>query len=65
MNKKLCVVGGGRWGQNHIRTLYEMGNLGGIVESSKERLKELLIKYPVKGFSNIDRAMSDSLMDLL
>jgi len=59
MNKKLCVVGGGRWGQNHIRTLSEMGNLGGIAESNEARLKELLAQYPVKGFSNLDNAMND------
>lgn len=44
-NKKICVVGGGRWGQNHIRTLYEMGNLGAIVESNPKRLEELKLKY--------------------
>ena len=30
--KKICVVGAGRWGKNHIRTLYEMGCLSAIVE---------------------------------
>ena len=25
--EKICVIGGGRWGQNHIKTLFEMGNL--------------------------------------
>lgn len=59
MNKKICVIGGGRWGQNHIKTLFEMGNLGGIVENNYIRLNELLGKYPVQGFSNIDDAMKD------
>lgn len=59
MNKQICVIGGGRWGKNHIRTLYEMGNLGGIVESNEARLRELLTQYPVKGFLNIDEAMDD------
>jgi UDP-2-acetamido-3-amino-2,3-dideoxy-glucuronate N-acetyltransferase len=49
MDKKLCVIGGGRWGQNHIKTLYETGNLGGIVENNESRLKELMVLYPVKG----------------
>ena len=31
--KKICVVGAGRWGKNHIRTLDSLGCLGGIVES--------------------------------
>ena len=46
--KTICVIGGGRWGQNHIRTLFEMGNLGGIVEANPKRLKELLEQYPLK-----------------
>lgn len=60
MNKKLCVIGGGRWGLNHIRTLYEMGNLGGIVENNGTRLKDLLVSYPVKGFLNLTDAMKES-----
>ena len=38
MSKKICVIGGGRWGLNHIRTLFQTGNLGGIVEAYTERL---------------------------
>jgi UDP-2-acetamido-3-amino-2,3-dideoxy-glucuronate N-acetyltransferase len=51
--KKICVIGGGRWGQNHIKTLYKSGNLAGIVESNETRLQELLQIYPVKGFIDI------------
>ena len=46
-----------RWGQNHIRTLFQMGNLGGIVESDPTRLEALLKEYPVEGFTNLDDAM--------
>jgi UDP-2-acetamido-3-amino-2,3-dideoxy-glucuronate N-acetyltransferase len=60
MDKKLCVIGGGRWGQNHIKTLYETGNLGGIVENNESRLKELMVLYPVKGFINLADAMKES-----
>lgn len=59
MSKKICVIGGGRWGQNHIRTLFQMGNLGGIVEANPNRLNELLAQYPVKGFRDIDEALSE------
>lgn len=58
MNKKICVIGGGRWGQNHIKTLFEMGNLAGIVEAEASRLNELLQKYPVKGFADLDEAIA-------
>ena len=33
MSNTICVIGGGYWGKNHIRTLNEQGLLGGIVES--------------------------------
>lgn len=58
MTKKICVIGGGRWGQNHIRTLYQMGNLGGIVEANQQRLEELLEQFPVKGFEDLNEAIS-------
>jgi len=48
---KICVIGAGRWGQNHIRTLSQLGNLGGIVESNFSTLKEFSIKYPVSNSS--------------
>lgn len=58
MNKKICVIGGGRWGQNHIKTLYEIGSLSCIVESNAQRLNELIAKYPVEGLNNIDEAIN-------
>ena len=57
MNKKICVIGGGRWGQNHIRTLHQIGNLAAIVESKQERLKKLLSTYSVSGFTSLDEAL--------
>ncbi len=55
--KKICVIGGGRWGQNHIKTLYQLGNLGGIVESNSDRLKTLLEQFPVEGFTSVEAAL--------
>ncbi len=59
MNRKICVIGGGYWGKNHIKTLHEMGNLGGIVETDKDRLDEHLSKYIVKGFSDLEDAINE------
>lgn len=55
--KKICVIGGGRWGQNHIKTLYQLGNLDGIVESNPERLKTLLEQFSVEGFTTVEAAL--------
>lgn len=57
MSKKICVIGGGRWGKNHIRTLHQMGCLAGIVEADAERLNELIKQYQVQGFKEIDAAI--------
>jgi len=60
MGKKLCVIGGGYWGKNHIKTLYEMGSLGGIVETEKDRLNEHLSKYAVQGFLDLEDAIKEN-----
>ena len=60
MNKSVCVVGAGYWGKNHIRTLHELGNLGGIVESNKETLNRCVEQYPyAKGFLSLDEALME------
>lgn len=57
--KRICVIGGGRWGKNHIRTLSQMGNLSAIVEANQQRLLEYLENYPsVKGYIDVDEAIS-------
>ena len=39
IKSKICVVGGGGWGKNHINTLDRLGFLGGIVDINNEILK--------------------------
>ena len=62
--KKICVVGAGYWGRNHIRTLYELGSLSGIVESNQSTLAKFQNKYPhAKGFGSLEEALYDNLFD--
>jgi len=42
---KLCVVGGGNWGSNHIRTLNDLGSLAGIVDMDTKVLSFFKKKY--------------------
>ena len=59
-SKNVCVVGAGYWGKNHIRTLHQLGYLGGIVESNQETLNRFSEQYPdVKGFLSIDEALQE------
>ena len=61
MNKKVCVVGAGQWGKNHIRTLNDLGFLGGVVEANAETRKELSEIYPdIKIFASVKEAIKDN-----
>lgn len=52
---KLIVIGAGKWGRNHIRTAYELGVLGGVVESNNESLAFIKKEYPdVAVFQSLD-----------
>ena len=60
IKKKVCVVGAGRWGKNHIKTLFNLGCLSGIVEPNDYNLNGVKEKYPdVKFYSNIKDAVKD------
>ncbi len=52
---KLCVIGAGPWGSNHISALKKLGSLGGVVDSDKSVLAGVKEKYPnCLTFSNLD-----------
>jgi UDP-2-acetamido-3-amino-2,3-dideoxy-glucuronate N-acetyltransferase len=58
MKKKVCVVGAGRWGKNHIRTLHNSGILGGIVESDQKVLDSFKVPYSnMECFTRLDDAI--------
>lgn len=58
MGSRICVVGAGRWGMNHVRALEELGHLAGIVESDPERLEDLRERCPdARLFADLDEAL--------
>ena len=60
MGKKICVVGAGRWGKNHIKTLDEIGCLAGIVEANAEVRTEFEEQYPgIKTFATVRDAINE------
>ena len=60
MNEQVCVVGAGRWGKNHIKTLHELGFLAGIVEADADTRMVCEKSYPgVKTFANLREAMKE------
>lgn len=62
--KKICVIGAGHWGRNHISTLSELRALGGIVETDLKTLNIFAKRYPdIKHYSTIDDALLDENID--
>ena len=60
MSKRICVVGAGKWGRNHIKTLAGLGCLAGIVELGEAARAEMSGLYPgVAIFENISAAASE------
>ena len=58
-NRKICVVGAGRWGMNHVRTLYKLGALGGIVETNSDILRLIQTEFKdIEYFGNLDDAFN-------
>ena len=58
---KVCVVGAGNWGMNHVKTLNEMKNLGGIVEKNIIVSDMLKVKYPdCKIYNELEHALKDN-----
>ena len=58
-NKKICVVGAGTWGMNHVKTLNVLGSLGGVVEVNKNRLDRIKYNFPSCSiYSSLDEAIS-------
>ena len=55
----VCVVGAGRWGENHICSLSELGALCGVVESNSEVLSSLKSTYPeIQYFPDSESALT-------
>ena len=58
---KLCVVGAGRWGLNHVKTLYSLDCIVGVVDSNKSTLNEITHIYPkCLTFSKLTHSLKDN-----
>jgi len=45
LRPNICVVGCGNWGINHIRTLYQLDALSGVIEKNKDTLDDIKNMY--------------------
>ena len=59
--EKICVVGAGNWGKNHIKTLLSMNVTVGCVDKNISALKEISRAYPgVICFSTIEKSLNEN-----
>ncbi len=58
-NKNICVIGAGKWGRNHIKTLDSLDSLGGVVDKSSDHLDFVKKSYPnCMIFNNLSEAIN-------
>ena len=54
---KLCIIGAGRWGKNHIRTANECGVLAGVIDGNSQTLKDIRSNYPdIQYFNDLNES---------
>lgn len=59
--KRICVVGAGRWGKNHVKTLHGLGALGAVVDRDTTTLDSLRALYPgTNTFSTVGEALDQN-----
>lgn len=57
LKNKVCVVGGGAWGRNHIKTLDKLGVLGAVVEKDESLLRNFKKEYSyIDSFKSIEES---------
>tara|TARA_Y100001958_G_C21221145_1_gene546479 strand:+ start:1095 stop:2057 length:963 start_codon:yes stop_codon:yes gene_type:complete len=55
VNLKICVVGAGNWGTNHIKTLLKLNYTVGCVDSNDENLNKARLQFPkISCFSTVN-----------
>jgi len=58
---RICVVGAGNWGKNHINTLNQLNCLAGVVDKDDNRLNIYKEKYPlIKTYNHVKDTLDDN-----
>tara|TARA_B100001248_G_C27388192_1_gene460823 strand:+ start:1399 stop:2355 length:957 start_codon:yes stop_codon:yes gene_type:complete len=60
-NKRVCVIGSGYWGKNHLNALDNLKVLAGVVDQDISALESAINSYPkVNGHSTIEKALLEN-----
>lgn len=56
--KRVCVIGTGRWGKNHVRTLDQLGALAAVADPDASALERFRGEYPhIETHASADEAL--------
>ena len=59
MNKKICVIGAGYWGSNHLKTLNKLNVLDGILDLETKNFTKIKNLYPgIKCLTSLETALN-------
>ena len=58
MNSRICVIGGGNWGNKHIKTLIELEALVGVVDINDQQIMKIKKIFPhINHYNSLDKAI--------
>ena len=58
---KICVVGVGKWGMNHINTLFSIDVSVGCVDIDIKKLQKVKSKFhQINCFSNVEESLKEN-----
>ena len=58
--RNIAVVGGGRWGRNHIRTFNQLGVLAAVVEINAGLRRDIKQTYPdIDVYESVNQILND------
>ena len=60
MSNRVCVIGAGKWGKNHVKTLQSLGALAAVVDSRESVRGDLAAQFPgIRVYSDHRDAVED------
>lgn len=62
-NKRIAVVGCGKWGKNLVRNFYELGALDSVYDIDSKKMDELRYKYGVQAWVKYKYLLEDRYTD--
>lgn len=58
---KICVIGAGKWGKNHVKTLFSLNITIGCIDTDLKQLQKIKSLFPkINCYSNFEESIKDN-----